>query len=74
MTDATSREVVSEAPTDVQHPLMYERATYILGTIAVVSVIVSGVLAGFGIPVPDAIGGVALTATGGLVGLLARGK
>lgn len=72
--DIISREVVSETPTDVQHPLMYERATYILGGVAVIALLASSILAGFGIQVPDFVGGVALTATGGLVGLLARNK
>lgn len=33
------KEVVSETPTDVGHPLMYERAVYILGLIGVLAIV-----------------------------------
>ena len=39
-----AREVVSETPNDLQHPRMYEGATYLLGGIAVLAAIVMAVL------------------------------
>jgi small-conductance mechanosensitive channel len=38
-----ARDVVSETPTDVQHPVMYERAVYIQG--GIVGLCVLGIIA-----------------------------
>lgn len=68
------KSLESETPTDVQHPIMYERAVYIQGGIVGLCVVGIAVLlicapgvAEVGVPV---LGTIALSAVNSLAGLL----
>lgn len=64
----------SDAPTDTQHPLMYERAVYLLGSVALLCVVTAGVLIGLGHEVDAGLVAIGASAVGGLVSLLAPRK
>lgn len=69
----TSREVVSEPPTDLQHPRLYEYTTWILGAIALACIVAIAILTGLNKSVEGVITGlvaIAASAVGGLVNLL----
>jgi hypothetical protein len=66
-----ARDVVSETPTDVQHPVMYERAVYIIGLVGVLCVIGIVVLALLGKTIDAGLVAIGASAVSGLVGLLA---
>ena len=69
------REVVTEAPDDAEHPLMYERAVYILGGIGALCVIGIVALAVLGKSIDAGLVAIGASSVGGLVTLLApRGK
>lgn len=73
--EVEAREIVSEQPTDVTHPKMYEWAVYLLGAIAIIGLIGQVALSLYGKEVPESLGNITLAAVVGLVGLLApRGK
>ena len=71
MNESVSREVVSQVETDVQHPKMYEGATYILGAIGGMCVLGIVVLAVRGKTVDAGLVAIGASAVGGLVTLLA---
>ncbi len=71
VTGMALESVVSEAPTDVQHPVMYERAVYILGAVGVLTIVAATVLAVLGHDVDAGILTIGASAVSGLVGLLA---
>lgn len=62
--------VISEPPTDVEHPVMYERAVYILGAVGILAILAAAVLAVFGKTVDAGILTIGASAVSGLVGLL----
>lgn len=68
---AKTRDVVSEAPSDTEHPVMYERAVYILGVVAGLCVIGVVVLALLSKTVDAGLVAIGASAVGGLVTLLA---
>ena len=46
--ETESRDLTSEVPNDAQHPIMYERAIYILGVLSAMCIIGGAVLFGRG--------------------------
>lgn len=68
---AQTREVVSEPPTDTEHPRMYEAATFILGGVGGLCVVGIVVLALLGKTVDAGLVAIGASAVGGLVTLLA---
>lgn len=64
---------VSEPPTDLEHPKLYEYTTWILGAIVLACVLCIGVLTGMDKSIDAVITGlvaIAASAVGGLVNLL----
>lgn len=64
--------VLSETPTDVEHPLMYERATYFLGAITILAVLGLIALAIMEREISEGLVSIGSVACGGLVALLTR--
>lgn len=62
--------VVSGTPTDAEHPIMYERTTYILGGIAGLCVLGVVLLSVLGRPIDAGLVAIGASAVGGLVALL----
>jgi hypothetical protein len=71
MTNANLESVVTQPPTDVQNPGMYEKAVYILGGVSALCVIGVVVLALLGKTVDAGLIAIGASAVSGLVGLLA---
>jgi len=64
------REIMSDVPDDTEHPVMYERAVYILGIIGVLAVAGIIGLAAFGKAVDAGLAALGGTAIGALAMLL----
>ena len=69
--DRDTREIVSETPTDTEHPLMYERTVYILGGIGALCVLGVIVLAVLSKSIDAGLVAIGASAISGLVALLA---
>jgi hypothetical protein len=71
--ELTPQELASAMPTDAQHPVMYERAVYLLGLIGVLAVAGLIGLAAFDKQVSEGLVAIGAAAVGGIVGMLKRG-
>lgn len=71
MNKSNLESIVSETPSDMQHPLMYERAVYILGAVGGLAVIGVIVLSLLGKSIDAGLIAIGASAVGGLVTLLA---
>lgn len=63
--------VVSDVPTDVEHPVLYERTVLLLGIVAVLAVLGLIGLAVLGKTISEGLVAIGASAVGGLVTLLA---
>jgi hypothetical protein len=68
--EIVAESVVSDAPTDVEHPQLYVNTGWELGAIALVCIVVIGVLAGLGRNVDAVVTGLVAIAASAVQGLV----